>query len=363
MSRKAKEYVRNDNNYAVAYYRYSSDSQRDVSIEQQKREAYEYAKNHGYTIIAEYEDRAKSGLSAERAGYQEMLAQIPKLKPSTLILYKMDRLGRELAELAMAENRLRKMGCYVETIAKPTIDPADPTAPLIRAIRMGMAESYSRTIASNIQRGVDDNARKCLFNGHKVYGYIVDESRHYAIDPATSPYVVKMFTDYANGKRLKVIADELNAMGLRTNRGYKWSHNSLRSILKNRAYTGEYHNGDYVIPDGMPRLISDELFEEVQKKFAENKRRGSQVNLPDDAPRYWLTGKLYCGHCESPMSGMYGTSLTGKRHYYYRCTGKGCDKKSVPKESIEAAVIYVLKQIIRDSGNVASLAIDSLEGI
>lgn len=366
MVRKEKPPERNKNNYAIAYYRYSSAGQRAVSIEKQQEKVRQYAKDHGYEIIAEYVDRAQSGLTSDRAEYQRMLGEVPKLRPTVLLVYKFDRLGRELHELTRVEYDMRMNGCFIEQTDGMNVDPADPNAPIMIGVNAGQAEAYSRQIAGNIRAGVELNARRCMFNGHKVYGYGVDEDRHYAIDPETSPYVIKMFTDYANGKPLREIADELNAMGLRTNRDNKWTHNGLRSILKNRAYVGEYHNGDYIIQDGVPRLISDELFEKVQKRFAVNKRRGSQTRGQEDAPRYWLTGKLYCGHCGKPLSGTHGRSARSKdengnprRYYYYQCK-KPCTLKPRKKERIESAVLYVLKELVRESGNIASLAVDAL---
>ena len=80
---------------AIAYYRYSSHSQNEASIEQQQEAAHKYADAHGLNIIKEYEDRAASGTTADRDGYQNMLAELDKYKPSALILWKADRLGRD----------------------------------------------------------------------------------------------------------------------------------------------------------------------------------------------------------------------------------------------------------------------------
>ena len=64
-------------------------------------------------------------------------------------------------------------------------------------------------------------------------------------------------------------------------------------------------------------------------------------------PRFWLTGKLYCGHCKSTMNGVSGNSSTGKTYYYYVCNesykrkrGNGCKKKAIRKEVLECMVEY-----------------------
>ena len=75
----------------------------------------------------------------------------------------------------------------------------------------------------------------------------------------------------------------------------------------------------------MPVLVDEATFDRAQRRFAENKRKGSQrAHGMDDAeaPRYWLTGKLYCGECGSTMQGVSGTSKTGRTYYYYYCSAQ-----------------------------------------
>lgn len=91
------------------------------------------------------------------------------------------------------------------------------------------------------------NAERALYNGHKVFGYGVDESKKYVIDEATAPFVKKMLADYASGKPMQEICDELNAQGLRTTRGKEFGVKTLNKMLKNRSYIGEYHYGDTTV--------------------------------------------------------------------------------------------------------------------
>lgn len=157
------------------------------------------------------------------------------------------------------------------------------------------------------------------------------------------------------------IADELNAQGVRTVHGRVFKVNSLRHILKNKAYTGVYEYSDIMIEDGMPRLVSDELFEEVQKRFERNKHKAKTPSIEEDAPRYWLTGKLYCGECGATMHGMSGTSKTGKIHYYYACKNHRkhkCNLRNIPQLQLEVHVVWVLRQLLENSENLASLAVD-----
>lgn len=260
---KIVNYQRNDNNLAVCYYRFSNDSQNEISIEKQQNRCHRYAKRQGYTIIAEYEDRAKSGLEFECYGFLQTMEAIEEFRPCALIVYKLDRLGRSLPDLAVTERKIDEMGCFLETVRESYVDPNDPEAPRYRGQQYGEAEAYSRTLSVNIKDGNEEAAEKCRFLGHKIFGYDGRARHPYTVNEEQAPIVVKIFSDYVDGKPMKQIAEELNEHGFRTNRGAKWSHNGLRSILKNRAYIGEYQEGEVVIPGGMPALISEELFEQA----------------------------------------------------------------------------------------------------
>lgn len=118
----------------------------------------------------------------------------------------------------------------------------------------------------------------------------------------------------------------------------------------------------------MPQLIDQETFDKVQQRFKENKRMGPHgaSHVDDDEPRYWLTGKLYCGKCKESMHGMCGTGKHGERHYCYACKNhrrrKGserwCPKRNVRKDFIEQRVTEVLQHILADTENRAQLAVD-----
>ena len=107
-----------------------------------------------------------------------------------------------------------------------------------------------------------------------------------------------MFSDYARGVSMKTISDQLNAQGVRTVRGYEFTPKALNKLLKARCYIGEYSYAGHVIPGGMPALVDEALFEEVQRRFSVNKRLGARTKaqlaaMGDDAP---TTGSLgTCG--------------------------------------------------------------------
>lgn len=372
-----KQFVQNDNNMAVAYYRFSSHAQNEQSIDQQRELAEEYAKIHGLNIVKEYADEALSGRDDSRPQYQLLLSEIKTLKPAALILWKTDRLGRDRYDLIIAKKIIRDAGCSIECVAEPFLDPNDPTSIFIEGMLDAQAEYYSANLKQNVMRGLNFNAKNCYYNGVKVFGYTTEElpikgkggraKKIYAIDPVTSPVVRRIFEDFAGGKPLQDIINELNNQGLKTAKGGLFNVNGLRHILMNRMYLGEYHYGDVVVPDGVPRIISDDLFEEVQKRFVLNKHKPKSPevrHLEATEPRFWLTGKLFCGECKESMQGVSGTSKSGRIYYYYECKNHRkhkCKLKPVQKDFLERCVIEILREFLSDQGNLASLAVDVSE--
>ena len=110
------------------------------------------------------------------------------------------------------------------------------------------------------------------------------------------------------------------------------------------------------------RAISAELFQEVQKKMAKNKKAPARRKAEDD---YLLTTKLFCGHCGALMFGESGTSRTGDVHRYYKCAAakkrKFCTKKTVRKQWLEDLVVNETMKLIRDDAVIDSLVAAVME--
>lgn len=357
---KKKGFKQNDNNLAITYSRFSSHAQNEESIEQQQKRANEYADAHGYHVVKEYADYALSGQNDDRPQYQLMLSEVKTLKPAVLIMWKNDRLGRDVLELQLAKRAIRAAGCKIELVSEVAPDAETSQGKLVEHMMDAVAQFWSDTSRENIRRSQQEMAKAGKSLGHKIFGYKVGSERKYEIDGSTAPIVKRIFNDYANGKPMQDIANELNDQGLRSSTGSRFTVNGLRSILHNDRYIGVYKYGEVRIDGGMPSIIDRELYDNVQKMFALNKRGNKK---PTESHRYWLSGKLYCGHCGEPMQGVSGTSKSkGQKHFYYYCAKHRkhqCDKKNVRANEIENIVIDILNEILNDSEQLTSLAVDA----
>ncbi len=333
---------------AVVYARYSSHSQGEQSIEGQLSEAKKYAAAHGYTIVHEYIDRAKTGRTDNRGEFQRMLRDTAKKQFSVVIVWKVDRFGRNREEIAINKMRCRKNGVRVEYVAE-TI-PQTPEGVILESVLEGFAEYYSLQLSQNIRRGRAESAEKCQsLGGAHPLGYTVGADKKYAIDEATAPTVRMIYTMYADGKTVTQIVKELNRLGLRTRYGKPFTNNSLGTILKNKKYIGIYEFEGREVADGIPRIISDDLFYKVQAMLKINQRAPVRTWSYTE---YLLSDKIFCGKCGAPMFGECGTSGTGARHTYYNCSNKkrfhACTKKAVRQADIEETVIRATLALLHD---------------
>ena len=349
----------------VIYPRYSSHSQRDVSIDQQIRACRLFAERQGIEIVGIYEDRAATGTNDRRPGFQRMIRDAEKGEWQYVIVYSLDRFARDRYDSAVYKRRLKDCGVKVLSAMENISD--DPTGVLMESLLEGLAEYYSKELSRKIRRGMEDNASKCLCNGQIPFGYRRGEDGRFAIDESEAPIVQEIYRRVRDGSKLIDIHNDLNRRGIRTKKGYPFSRSSFNSMLSNERYTGVYIYKDIRIPGGMPQIIDQTLFDAVQliMHTKKNPRKGPK---PDGAPQrrrqesgtYYLTGKLFCGHCHSPMIGISGRSKQGQLYHYYTCKGKrekrGCQKKNVNRDHIEMFIATALKETMLNDKAIGELA-------
>ena len=334
---------------AVAYARYSSAGQRDVSIEQQLADIRAFAKREGFTIVHEYADHARSGFknTSARTAFQSMIASAADGSYDTIIAWKVDRFGRNREDSAIYKGKLRRFGVKVLYAMEPI--PEGSAGVLLEGMLEATAEWYSRQLSENVTRGMTDNAHRCLYNGTRIIGYTRGPDGRYALDPDGAAVVRYIFDQYTAGYSAARICADLNARGLTTSHGKRWNIQAILRVVSNERYTGTYIWGSVRVPEGMPAIVDMKTFQEAQRM---KKKTGRHIE--QNAVDYLLTGKAFCGLCGAAMIGDSGTSQTGVRHHYYTCQAhkarKGCTKKSLQKDYLEGAVVdFVLDHVLSDA--------------
>ena len=340
---------------AVIYARYSSDNQREESIEGQIRECTAYAEKNGITIVKHYIDRALSAKTDNRPEFQQMIKDSEKRLFDIVLVWKLDRFARNRYDSAHYEYQLERNHVKLVSATEPISE--GPAGIMVKSMLTGMAEYYSAELSEKVVRGMTENVLKGKYNGGTIpIGYTVDEEKFFQIDPLKAPFVVEVFQRYNDGATMKELMNWLNDSGVTTNRNQKFTYNSIQTLLTNRRYIGENRFKDIVMPDSIPVIIEKELFDSVQDKIAKNRRAPARHKAEDD---YLLTTKLFCGMCGAMMFGECGTSRNKNVHHYYKCANakrtKTCKKKTVRKEWLEDLVVNETMKMIRDDDSIQSI--------
>ena len=186
---------------AVIYARYSSDNQREESIEGQIRECTAYAEKNGITVIKHYIDRAFSAKTDNRPEFQQMIKDSGKKLFDVVLVWKFDRFARNRFDSANYKMILKKNGVHLISVMEPIAEGSQGI--LVETLLEGMAEYYSAELSEKVIRGQTENALKgkCT-GGTGTIGYKIDEDKFYHLDPLTAPLVLEAFQRYDNGDKM-----------------------------------------------------------------------------------------------------------------------------------------------------------------
>ena len=348
---------------AVAYARFSSDNQRDESIDAQLRAIREYAASRSFALTHVYKDEARSATTDNRPEFLQMMQDAAHGLFDVVIIHKLDRFSRDRFDSAFYKRHLKRHGVRLYSVLEHLDD--SPEGIILESVLEGMAEYYSRNLAREVMKGMRETAHQAKHNGGKPpLGYDVAPDKTYIISETQAQAVRIIFEMYADGSGYSAIIDKLKKDGHFPQSGRMFSKNSLHDILKNEKYRGVYifnrtarkefgkrnHRKskppeDIIrIENGMPQIVSNETWERVQKRMSEN-RKGK--NAAKEI--YLLSGIIKCGKCGGAMTGTRKFAGRDKTLYRsYECStrkrNKGCDMKAISKEFVEAAVINQLAE-------------------
>lgn len=329
-------------NRAAIYARYSAGSgQTDQSIEGQVRECKAYIKKNKLQLVGTYADRHITGRTDRRPEFQRMISDAESGVFDVLVVYTTDRFSRDKYDSAIYKRKLKDCGVVIRYAAENI--PDGPEGLLLEALMEGWAQYYSEELSRKIRRGLHDTALKGKSTGSTVpIGYKIGMDRNYEIDPEVAPHVVHAFEMYLQGASFVEISRYFGRHDIRTGKGNLHNGQAIKRLLTSRKYIGEYKWSDVTIEDGMPAIVPKDLFYMVQKKI--NKNHKPHHKSAD----YYLSGKFYCGECGTKYKGVSGTSHTGRKHYYYKCTTKGCDVPNLPAREFESFIASEVADALLD---------------
>lgn len=342
---------------AVIYARFSSSAQREESIDTQVRECTAFAKQQGYEVIHVYADHAKSGRTANRPEFQRMIKEASCGRFQAVILYTLDRFARNRLDSALYKAKLKKSGVRILYAKQPISE--EPEGIILESVMEGYAEYYSASLARSVKGGMKENALHAKSTGGTFpMGYTRNPDGSFSIVPVEAKVVRRAFELYAQHTSKAEIARILNREGYRKRDGSLFQKRSFDVMLRNPKYYGLYKYDDVTVENGMPPIITRELFEKVQKVLDETSKSKARYKAQED---YLLSNRVYCGCCRSPMIGESGTSHTGKVYRYYKCSARkktktACTKKQESKEALERVVVSTVADKVLTDENIELIA-------
>lgn len=357
---------------AVLYARFSTDLQNERSIEDQISLCRSYAARENLEIINVFEDRARSGGSIlGRDGLLALLSQAREKRFDVVVVEALDRLSRDMEDLASVYKRLTFLGIRILAVHEGVVNT------VLVGLRGLVGQLYREDNAHKVRRGLAGRVNQGLIAGGLTYGYaaVPGEGGKRLIVESEAAVVRRVFEEFVGGRTPRDIAYGLNRDGIASPRGSSWNASTINGNPQRR--TGILHNELYVgrlvwnrvrmikDPDTGKRIsrlnpkavwqsadvpelaiISRGLFDSAQER-----KEARSVSHPSHQrrPKHALSGLLRCGVCGAGMSAN-GKDKSGRIRI--RCSGaieRGTcpDPRTFYLETVENAVLSGLKAELR----------------
>ncbi len=335
---------------AVAYARFSSDNQREESIDAQLRAIDAYAEKRGITITRTYIDRAFSAKTDNRPEFRRLIRDAEQSDFEAVLVHKYDRFSRNRYDHAVYGKHLKDRGIRLIAVAQDF--GAGKEAILMEGITQALSEYYVANLAEEVKKGHKENALKAIHNGgYAPFGYKVEEGR-YIIDEVEAAYVRRMFAACRDGFPYRDILRDIETAGLRGRRGRPMAYTSIYEILRNEKYAGVYLyvEGNHArrdkqnairIEDAFPAIVDKETWNEVQRVM-DSRKNGGKVT--GGQREYLCSGLVFC-RCGAPM---HASTSTRKGYSYsrYSCAAK-CGAPTVRCELVDNAIKEYLHECLK----------------
>jgi site-specific DNA recombinase len=319
---------------AIILARVSSKEQEEgQSIPAQIRRLTEYAERRHYTIEHIFQI-TESSTKETRKEFEKIIAFIKKSRtPIALIADTIDRVQRSFKESVILEELRRQSKVEIHFFRENLVlNERSNSADLLRwDMGVMFARSYVLQLSDNVKRSKEEALKKGIWIGLAPFGYLhtVDAQGNKTIilDPLRKHFITKLFELYATGNySLQKLKEEMEALGLKTEKGRSIAKSQIEKILKNPFYYGGMQTKHGLFSHHYEPLISYEIFQRVQDVAnGYHKKPFQQAAQP-----FILRGLIICSHCGCLLS----PEMKKQKYVYYSCTNaKGnCQRKYIREE-------------------------------
>lgn len=308
----------------AAYARYSSDAQRDASLEDQLRNCRDYAARQGWPAPVPYTDAAMSGARNDRPGYLALLRDASRF--DVVLVDDLTRLSRDSVEATKATRRMTFAGVRVIGVSDG-LDTGRKGHKAEVGLRGLMGELYLDDLRDKTHRGLMGRALDGASAGGLPYGYQVTSTGQRAIREDQAEVVRRIFAEYLSGLSPREIVTGLNRDRIPSPRGRTWAASAVAGdvrrgigILANPIYAGrqvwnrsrweknpdtgrrvrrERPSSEWVTTEHPELAIIDAgTWAATERRLRLQSRASGTAGRP---PRHVLSGILRCGECGGPL--------------------------------------------------------------
>ncbi len=347
---------------AAIYTRVSTNDQADVefnSCETQELKIRSFIKSQdNIEVYKVYSDQGYSGANTDRPQLQEMLRNIQNGKINTVIAYKIDRLTRSPKDFYQLIEILEQNKATFISVTE-RFDTSTPSGRLLRNIMLTFAQFERELISERIRDKVFEKAKKGMWNcGHTPFGYVRDNSKKLVIESSEAKVIKKMFQFYISTGSLSAVYAKIKRLKVLTRKGAIFTKNTIFRILRNVVYIGKVSYHGTVYPGIHEPIISQEVFDEVQKLHGKLEKRSVSYN-------YTLFPSLvFCKECGSTMVSIFSNRIKGDlrvRYFYYSCSSirvkdrSLCSIRQVSADRLDRYIIEYLQGLVTNQQYLDSL--------
>lgn len=372
---------------AAIYIRVSTRYQVDKdSLIVQRRELIAYAEMVlGITDYVVFEDPGYSAKNTDRPDYQRMMDRLRTGEFTHLLVWKIDRISRNLLDFASMYQELKDLG--IAFVSKnEQFDTSNAVGEAMLKIILVFAELERQMTSERVTAVMLSRANNGQWNGGRIpYGYSYNkEEKLFSLDPEENRIYNKICDTYEQYQSVLYVVRRLNDLGVRTRGGKEWTTTGVYKILTNPFYTGDYLYNVHKDGRGMDKRDSDEWvrienhhvpsisherFDRIQFVLKRNKRGG----VPDGETYikkniHIFAGLLRCGKCGSNMSATLDRRRAdGWRPSIYACAkhrnnASVCSNKYISDRVLGPFVLNYIANIIRAKNNVSDFtSLETLE--
>jgi site-specific DNA recombinase len=330
-----------------------------------RKELLSIAKIKGLNVMKIHEELVSGESLLHRPAMLELLKEVEENSYDAVLVMDHQRLGRgDLEEQGIILKAFKKSNTKIITPDK-TYDLNNEFDEEYSEFEAFMSRKEYKMINKRLQRGIIHSVKEGNYNGtYPPFGYdIAQDKKSRTLVPNAQAETVKMMFSWYAGENIgsQKIADRLNSMGIKTNRGNMWTAQAVGSIIKNPLYSGKitwrkahgYYSSnkrkshkkrpqeEWIIVDGKHDPIIDE--ETFMKANEYMKAHVKSPLKPKLSLNNALAGLVICGSCGGKLT--YRTYLKSEPHLM--CKNR-CGNKSSKFKYVEKAVLDKLNQLLKD---------------